>query len=359
MRARFATARDGPVRRYFNRKIWSGNSYTPFDDAYWARGAIRDRHPGEFACLTLGFLPPRRNQPYPDGDGEDEVAVLDSLFEQFNASEKTAYRLLATPRMAMPAKPPSMPSCTGSSVISKYSRGSHRRPGWSASTWLGMETATGLYRQFFDFLLGQAAVFRHYLDGKPETRKMVLHIHCGEGTEGVRRQPVAVRLLPAQRQRAGRFLRSALRLCLEVLRQHHPPGQARLRERENLQERDKAPSASPAFSTNCFRQQPDRLRPTARRFDITSGTTQALVAYYARTNVVNLCQALASATPTATATTAACWRAICSACASAMPTTTATIWPKQVPRAVLRHQPGKQFHYRRLRPLRLAAGMAA
>ena len=42
--------------RYFNRKIWSGNKYTPFDDAYWARGAIRDRHPGEFACLTLGFL---------------------------------------------------------------------------------------------------------------------------------------------------------------------------------------------------------------------------------------------------------------------------------------------------------------
>ncbi len=21
--------------RYFNRKIWSGNKYTPFDDAYW------------------------------------------------------------------------------------------------------------------------------------------------------------------------------------------------------------------------------------------------------------------------------------------------------------------------------------
>lgn len=30
---------------------------------------------------------------------------------------------------------------------------------------------------------------------------------------------------------------------------------------------------------------------------------------------------------------------------------------QQVPRAVLRHQPGKQFHYRRLRPLRLAAGI--
>ncbi|MEG6686220.1 hypothetical protein V1957_33220, partial [Pseudomonas aeruginosa] len=29
-------------------------------------------------------------------------------------------------------------------------------------------------------------------------------------------------------------------------------------------------------------------------FDITSGTTQALVDYYARTNFVNLCQALAS-----------------------------------------------------------------
>ncbi|MGN5843332.1 hypothetical protein, partial [Pseudomonas aeruginosa] len=36
--------------------------------------------------------------------------------------------------------------------------------------------------QFFDFLLGQAAVFRQYLDGKPETRKVVVHIHCGEGT---------------------------------------------------------------------------------------------------------------------------------------------------------------------------------
>ncbi|MEL1606835.1 hypothetical protein V2W52_20125, partial [Acinetobacter baumannii] len=72
-------------------------------------------------------------------------------------------------------------------------------------------------------------------------------------------------------------------------------GKARLRERENLQDRDKAPSAlaglfDELFFGNSLTSSGLRLR----RFDITSGTTQALVAYYARTNVVNLCQALAS-----------------------------------------------------------------
>ncbi|MEN1656510.1 hypothetical protein, partial [Pseudomonas aeruginosa] len=57
------------------------------------RGAIRDRHPGEFACLTLGFLLHEGISHTQTATGEDEVAVLDSLFEQFNASEKTAYRL--------------------------------------------------------------------------------------------------------------------------------------------------------------------------------------------------------------------------------------------------------------------------
>ncbi|MGC8383886.1 hypothetical protein ACP3P8_10890 [Pseudomonas aeruginosa] len=80
--------------RYFNRKIWSGNKYTPFDDAYWARGAIRDRHPGEFACLTLGFL-------LHEGISHTQTATGKTRWPSSipcsnnSTPPKTAYRLLA------------------------------------------------------------------------------------------------------------------------------------------------------------------------------------------------------------------------------------------------------------------------
>ncbi len=281
--------------RYFNRKIWSGNKYTPFDDAYWARGAIRDRHPGEFACLTLGFLLHEGISHTQTAAGEDEVAVLDSLFEQFNASEKTAYRLLAHTAHGYASEAAFDAELHRILRHFEIQQGQPPQARLVGIDLLGMETATGLYRQFFDFLLGQAAVFRRYLDGKPETRKVVLHIHCGEGT-GVSDD---------NRSLCGYFLRNANALddfyaalsayawkCYgNTIRQ----GKARLRERENLQDRDKAPSAlaglfDELFFGNSLTSSGLRLR----RFDITSGTTQALVAYYARTNVVNLCQALAS-----------------------------------------------------------------
>lgn len=281
--------------RYFNRKIWSGNKYTPFDDAYWARGAIRDRHPGEFACLTLGFLLHEGISHTQTATGEDEVAVLDSLFEQFNASEKTAYRLLAHTAHGYASEAAFDAELHRILRHFEIQQGQPPQARLVGIDLLGMETATGLYRQFFDFLLEQAAVFRRYLDGKPETRKVVLHIHCGEGT-GVSDD---------NRSLCGYFLRNANALddfyaalsayawkCYgNTIRQ----GKARLRERENLQDRDKAPSAlaglfDELFFGNSLTSSGLRLR----RFDITSGTTQALVAYYARTNVVNLCQALAS-----------------------------------------------------------------
>ncbi|MBH3768244.1 hypothetical protein I5Q65_03965 [Pseudomonas aeruginosa] len=281
--------------RYFNRKIWSGNKYTPFDDAYWARGAIRDRHPGEFACLTLGFLLHEGISHTQTATGEDEVAFLDSLFEQFNASEKTAYRLLAHTAHGYASEAAFDAELHRILRHFEIQQGQPPQARLVGIDLLGMETATGLYRQFFDFLLGQAAVFRHYLDGKPETRKVVLHIHCGEGT-GVSDD---------NRSLCGYFLRNANALddfyaalsayawkCYgNTIRQ----GKARLRERENLQDRDKAPSAlAGLFDELFFGNSLTASGLRLRRFDITSGTTQALVAYYARTNVVNLCQALAS-----------------------------------------------------------------
>lgn len=281
--------------RYFNRKIWSGNKYTPFDDAYWARGAIRDRHPGEFACLTLGFLLHEGISHTQTATGEDEVAVLDSLFEQFNASEKTVYRLLAHTAHGYASEAAFDAELHRILRHFEIQQGQPPQARLVGIDLLGMETATGLYRQFFDFLLGQAAVFRRYLDGKPETRKVVLHIHCGEGT-GVSDD---------NRSLCGYFLRNANALddfyaalsayAWKCYGNTIGQGKARLRERENLQDRDKAPSAlaglfDELFFGNSLTSSGLRLR----RFDITSGTTQALVAYYARTNVVNLCQALAS-----------------------------------------------------------------
>ena len=171
------------------------------------------------------------------------MAVLDSLFEQFNASEKTAYRLLAHTAHGYASEAAFDAELHRILRHFEIQQGQPPQARLVGIDLLGMETATGLYRQFFDFLLGQAAVFRRYLDGKPETRKVVLHIHCGEGT-GVSDD---------NRSLCGYFLRNANALddfyaalsayAWKCYGNTIGQGKARLRERENLQDRDKAPSA--------------------------------------------------------------------------------------------------------------------
>ena len=134
-------------------------------------------------------------------------------------------------------------------------------------------------------------------------------------------------------------------------------GKARLRERENLQDRDKAPSALAGLSTNCFRQQPDRLRPAATPLRHHQrdypGPGRLLRPHQRREPLPGAGQPRRRRQqllpPPAGERSVQPAHRPC----LLLP----QLSGQQVPRAVLRHQPGKQFHYRRLRPLRLAAGI--
>ncbi len=187
------------------------------------------RHPrspsGRIRLPDAGVPPPRRNQPYPDGDGGRRggrprfpVRTIQRLRED-RLPPARPHRAWLCQRSRLRCRaaqdPPSFRNTAGAATAGPAGRhrparhGDRYRP---VPTVLRLPPRTG---RGVSPLPGRQA-------GNPQGGPA----HpLWRGDRGVRRQPVAVRLLPAQRQRAGRFLRSALRLCLEVLWQHHPPGQ--------------------------------------------------------------------------------------------------------------------------------------
>ena len=86
------------IIHYFNRKIFSANKYTPFDDAYWARDAVRDSVKGEklFNMMSLCYL-------YSSGVRYAQIATSvkgvkeqNACIDKFiNARSDVSYKLLA------------------------------------------------------------------------------------------------------------------------------------------------------------------------------------------------------------------------------------------------------------------------
>ncbi len=281
--------------RYFNRKIWTANKYTPFDDAYWTRGIIRERHTELFAGFTLCFLREEGIAYTQTATGEDEIDDLNALFAAFNQAHGTAYRLLAHTAHGYTALTPFNKDLAAIRTHFELDGDTPKSPTLVGIDLLGAETRTGFYRDFFTFVLGSLPLFKSYADKNPDTRKVVLHIHCGEGTG----------ISDNNRSLCGYFLRNATHvepaafyrnLCAYAYKCYantllQGPVKQRDKRNRGLSTDDHSALAGlfdELFQDNSLTVAGLRLR----RFDITSATTQSLVAYYARTNIMNLSRAL-------------------------------------------------------------------
>ncbi|TRX74974.1 hypothetical protein [Pseudomonas mangiferae] len=289
--------RTGQLVRYFNRKIWSANKYTPFDDAYWMRGAIRDLYPLAFAVMTAGYLYGEGITHTQTATGADEIPLLNDLFVQFNQAWKTHYTLLAHTAHGYTTKKLFAKDLdTLIDLFEQRTEGAFPYATLVGLDLLGMETATGFYAEFFKVLQDNRAVFEAYLE-KPVIRqqKVVLHIHCGEGT-GVSNN---------NRSLCGYFLRNSSLIdpaqfypalvdhAYTSYRNTLQEADAKARERGHAPHRKQKANPVGELFDELFHDSSLTVGGLqVQRFDITSATTQSLVAYYARSNIMNLCNAL-------------------------------------------------------------------
>lgn len=281
--------------RYFNRKVWSANKYTPFDDAYWIRGTIRDRYGARFAAMTLGYLYEEGIDHTQTATGADEIAFLNDLFVQFNEARKTHYTLLAHTAHAYGTLAQFDKELA---VLTKlFAAGGDNRlpyPTLVGLDLLGMETATGLYEAFFQKLVQERDAFEAYAK-QPGRKKVVVHIHCGEGT-GVSAN---------NRSLCGYFLRNSALLDPSAFypalaayahtcyRNTLDERKGKDRERQHAPHRKQESNALGELFDELFHDNSltvDGLR--VQRFDITSPTTQSLIGYHARNNIMHLANAL-------------------------------------------------------------------
>lgn len=280
------------IIKYFNRKIWSGNKYTPFDDAYWARGVIRKKYPFIYSSLTLCFLLETGTVFTQTAMGTSDFKSLNSTINEFNRNEKTAYRILAHTAHSYTTAEQFLSELK--SITNLFS--STKEPSLLAGIdLLGAETQTGFYELFFEHMMKNETNIKNYLKKTESTKKIVLHIHCGEGTG----------ISESNRSLTGCFLYTnnkdntailssqlfthAMTCYKNTLRKSNKS----LREQKNLSIKETPPSNLSGLFDELFHT--NKLiadSKEASRFNITSETTQSLTSYYAKTNIINLCQAL-------------------------------------------------------------------
>lgn len=290
-----------PILAYFNRKIFSANKYTPFDDAYWARSAVRDnpKYKVAYNWLTLCYLYREAivyTQTAMSASGAEEMS---KYFCEFNNKMKTSYKILAHTAHVYENEGAFVSELNKIKNLFVSTGGAPKIPDLVGLDLLGSEVRDGQYKQFFDFLINaeNRAVFETYtrLASKP-TKRVVLHVHCGEGS-GVS---------GANRSLCGYFLRNIsghgdrkpfyedlaayVWTCFEnTLAQ----AQARTRERviENRRIKDEA-AVSGLFDELFYNDSLTLEGLHLRRFDITAPASQSLVSYSAQANIMNLISAL-------------------------------------------------------------------
>ena len=284
------------VVAYFNRKIFSANKYTPFDDAYWVRGAVQDDevYKVAFSWTTLYYL-------YASGIRYAQIAAgvkdivtgdLNNCLVKFNSNLHTSYKMLAhSPHVYSSEKvfenqlndilglfEPEAPykSLVGIDLLSP-------------------EIKTGLYGVFLKFLKEKKEAFKNYVKSGGSCKKIIIHIHCGEGggTSEENRSLSGYFFshapLPKTRQFCN-FLAAYAKECYQntVSRQA-----ARERERGNLgKEKKDYGDISSLFDELFYLNALSFDGLQLHRFDITSQRSQDLVAYNAKTNITHLCAEL-------------------------------------------------------------------
>ncbi|WP_205579174.1 hypothetical protein, partial [Pseudomonas aeruginosa] len=280
------------IIKYFNRKIWSGNKYTPFDDAYWARGVIRKKYPFIYSSLTLCFLLETGTVFTQTAMGTSDFKSLNSTINEFNRNEKTAYRILAHTAHSYTTAEQFLSELK--SITNLFS--STKEPSLLAGIdLLGAETQTGFYELFFEHMIKNETNIKNYLKKTESTKKIVLHIHCGEGT-GIsesNRSLTGCFLYTNNKDNTATLSSQLFTHAITCYKNSLRKSNKNLREQKNLSIKETPPSNLSGLFDELFHT--NKLivdSKEASRFNITSETTQSLTSYYAKTNIINLCQAL-------------------------------------------------------------------
>ncbi|HEC1599544.1 TPA: hypothetical protein R1Y83_006354 [Pseudomonas aeruginosa] len=279
------------IIKYFNRKIWSGNKYTPFDDAYWARGVIRKKFPLIYNSLTLCFLLETGTFFTQTAMGASDFKKLNSTINEFNKNEKTAYRILAHTAHSYTTSEQFLSELK--SITDLFS--STEEPNLLAGIdLLGAETKTGFYELFFEHMIKSETNLENYLKRTDSTKKIVLHIHCSEGT-GIsesNRSLTGSSLYTNNKDDTTTLSSQLFIHAITCYKNALRKSEKNLREQKNLSIKDTPPSSLSGLFDELFHTNKLIIESKeANRFNITSETTQSLTSHYAKTNIINLCQA--------------------------------------------------------------------
>ncbi len=298
-----------PIIAYFNRKIFSANKYTPFDDAYWARDAVRDfaeeyiKQKFNYASLCYLYMSGISHVQIATSPGS--IPRLDACINAFAENRKgsISYKLLAHSPEVYASEEVFSKALGNITGLFDKDLGQARYKNLVGIDLLSAETKTGLYKTFFDHLLKESSrsTFREYRTPAPHytlpCKKITIHIHCGEGS-GVAsnsRSLCGYYLYNAVNPDTGKFcklLSAYARKCYNSTLQHHSD---RRRERKNLDRPEKDfGEVSNLFDELFFRNKLSVDGLPLQRFDITSAISQNAVAYNAKTNSMHLCETLRS-----------------------------------------------------------------
>jgi hypothetical protein len=287
------------VIAYFNKKLLAANKYTPFDDAYWARGSITDSagYADKFNLMSLCYM-------YASGVRYAQIAVsknsmkkIDDLIQEFQKKYTgTGYKLLAQ----SPAVYSNKEKFEGelNSILELFKLSADKPKNLVGIDLLSTENKTGLYKEFFDFLLKENTiyVFNNYVgpDEKP-SKKAIMHIHCGEGggNSENNRSLCGYYLCNAAHPDMREFSSALADYAIKCYRKNVARAKERKREREHLKKKDRDYLEVTTLFDELFQWNNlviDGLQ--LHRFDINSPVSRALVAYHGKTNIIHLCDTL-------------------------------------------------------------------
>jgi hypothetical protein len=291
------------IIRHFNHKIYSANKYTPFDDCYELRSAVTDGSEEDkdlWVNMTLDFQTQQGISHSQIATSVKKFPEQAKLFAAFNRAYGTQHGLL-------------IQTANGYNSTEKLKKDLDDIKEKLLANWMqdGTRVAVGL-----DVLGQETGIIDHatvlekaqkiYEAAQPPRPKMLtVHIHAGEGSGSAPHN----RSLSgywfchaADAERHGAEFYTAFAAHILNAYQNacdHRAGHDAQSERWNQSaapsESTKKDKLSRLFDEVFYRKSLTVRGITCRRYDLSSATTRALVAYNAKRNITVLAEHLAQA----------------------------------------------------------------
>ncbi|MGH8032559.1 MAG: hypothetical protein ACREO8_09395 [Luteimonas sp.] len=186
--------------RYFNGKTYSTNKYTPFDDCYKMRGVFVKQFcgadPADYSKWDQSGPQAQRYHAWIDATfdylyqsgvrntqsaaTEDEIEALNARVTRYNSARGSNFKLLVhTPNQYL--RDGKLREYLDAKVLPQLINPAYTNV--VGLDLLGAENKVGNYRELFAFLAAQSdQLVGQFGPGKPRSRTLIAHIHCGEGS---------------------------------------------------------------------------------------------------------------------------------------------------------------------------------